>query len=48
MQESRCVTSVLITGIHRATPFSARGWLGTGDAPRYDNYSLRLGCNHRR
>jgi hypothetical protein len=32
----QAVIAVLVTAIHRATISGARGWLDTGDKPRYD------------
>jgi hypothetical protein len=31
------VIPVLVTGIHRAACSGGRGWLDSGDKPRYDN-----------
>ena len=39
------VIPVLVTGIHRAAASGVRGWLDTGDKPRYDNGTCRRDNN---
>jgi hypothetical protein len=42
-KHSHCVvTPVVVTGIHRTACSGARGWLDTGDKPRYDNLGESL------